>query len=143
MTPREVFERLIEGVTAGDWDRLPELYAEDAVVAHPMAAPGEPLVGRDALRRHFEHAATLPLEMSARDVVVHETADPEVVIGEFEYAGRITTTGRRFTIRNIFVFRVRDGLIVEARDYADHLRFGLAIGRPPGPLAAALADDSP
>ncbi|GAA4610763.1 hypothetical protein GCM10023195_45380 [Actinoallomurus liliacearum] len=143
MTPREVFERLIEGVTARDWDVLPELYAEDAVVVHPMAASDGPLVGRDALRRHFEHAATLPLRMSARDVVVHETADPEVVIGEFEYAGQVTTTGRRFAIRNVFVLRVRDGLIVEARDYADHARFGVAIGRPPAPLAAALADGPP
>ncbi|MEV5751206.1 nuclear transport factor 2 family protein [Actinoallomurus sp. NPDC052308] len=141
MTPREVFERLIEGVTARDWDALPELYAEDAVVVHPMATPSEPLVGREALRRHFADAAALPLRMSARDVVVHETADPEVVIGEFEYVGRITTTGRRFAIRNVFVLRVRDGLVVESRDYADHLAFGVAIGRPPGPLAAVLADD--
>ncbi|MCO6010657.1 nuclear transport factor 2 family protein [Actinoallomurus purpureus] len=133
MTPREVFERLIDGVTSGDWDALPALYAEDTVVVHPMAESDEPLVGREALRRHFAAAAALPLRMSARDVVVHETADPEAVIAEFEYAGRVTTTGRRFTVRNVFVLRVRDGLIVESRDYADHLRFGAAIGRPPGP----------
>ncbi|GAB3970487.1 hypothetical protein GCM10029978_043860 [Actinoallomurus acanthiterrae] len=136
MTPREVFERLIAGVTSGDWDALPGLYAEDAVVVHPMAASREPLVGREALRRHFAGAAELSLRMSVRDVVVHETADPEVVIGEFAYVGEVTTTGRRFTVRNVFVWRVRDGLIVEARDYADHLRFGVAIGRPPGADAA-------
>ena len=131
MTPREVFERLIDGVTHRRWDELPGLYAEDTVVTHPFATPAEPLRGREALRRHFAAAAGMALEMTARDVVVHETADPEVVIGEFAYEGRVTTTGRPFTVRNVFVLRVRDGLIVESRDYADHLAFAAATGRLP------------
>ena len=32
VSPREVFERLVDGVTHGHWDTLPELYAEDADV---------------------------------------------------------------------------------------------------------------
>jgi ketosteroid isomerase-like protein len=61
--------------------------------------------------------------------VIHETSDPEVVIGEFRYVGRFTDTGREFSITNIFVTRVRHGLIVESRDYADHLNFAAAAGR--------------
>jgi ketosteroid isomerase-like protein len=129
VTPREVFERLIDGVTHRRWDTLPDLYAEDAVVVHPFASPPEPLIGREALRRHFAAAATMDLEMTARDVVVYETADPEVVIGEFVYEGRVTATGHAFTVPNIFVLRVRDGLIVESRDYADHLSFAAATDR--------------
>jgi uncharacterized protein len=135
VTPREVFERLVDGVTRRRWDDLPGLYAEDTLVIHPFATPAEPLAGREALRRHFAAAAGMDLEMTARDVVVHETADPEVVIGEFAYEGRVTTTGRSFTVRNVFVLRVRDGLIVESRDYADHLAFAAATGR-----LGALAD---
>ena len=60
---------------------------------------------------------------------MHETTDPEVVIGEFTYVGRVIATGRRFTVPNVFVWRVRDGLIVEARDYADHVAFAAATGR--------------
>jgi ketosteroid isomerase-like protein len=136
MSPREVFERLIEGVTRERWDELPGLYAEDAVVVHPFAPDG-PLVGRESLRRHCAAAAGMGLEMAARDVVVHETADPEVVIGEFAYVGRVLATGARFTVRNVFVLRVRDGLIVESRDYADHLAFAAATGRLPSLTAAA------
>jgi ketosteroid isomerase-like protein len=136
VTPREVFERLIGGVTHRRWDELPDLYAEDAVVVHPFATQAGPLVGREALRRHFAAGATLDVEMTARDVVVHETTDPEVIIAEFAYAGRVTTTGRTFTVPNIFVLRVRDGLIVESRDYADHLTFAAATGRLPDLLAA-------
>jgi ketosteroid isomerase-like protein len=61
-----------------------------------------------------------------------------VVIGEFAYEGRITTTGRAFTVRNVFVLRVRDGLIVESRDHADHLAFAAATGRLDALVAAAV-----
>ena len=44
---------------------------------------------------------------------MHETVDPEVVIAEFDY------TARGVTFANIQVLRVRDGLIVETRDYHD------------------------
>jgi ketosteroid isomerase-like protein len=129
VTPREVFERLVDGVSHGRWDELPGLYAEDARVTHPFAPAGEPLTGREELRRHFAAGAAAGVTMTARDVVVHETSDPEVVVGEFAYAGRVVATGRPFRIPNVFVLRVRDGLIVESRDYADHVAFAAAVGR--------------
>ena len=135
MTPREVFERLVHGVAGRRWDELPALYAEDAVVTHPFAASAAPLVGREALRRHFTAGAELGLEMAVHDLVVHETADPEVVVGEFAYVGRVAATGRRFRVPNLFILRVRDGLIVESRDYADHLAVAAATGH----LASAVA----
>ncbi|GAB2845740.1 hypothetical protein GCM10027176_56950 [Actinoallomurus bryophytorum] len=49
-------ERLVEGVSHVRWDELPGLYAEDAVVMHPLDRAG-PLTGREALRRHFAAAA--------------------------------------------------------------------------------------
>jgi ketosteroid isomerase-like protein len=121
--PCAVFQRLIDGVTARRPDRLPRLYAEDAVVVHPFAHPASRLEGRGALREHFARLDHLPVEMRARNIVVHRTADPEVIIAEFEYAGRNTRTGRTFVVPNIFVMRIRDGRIVESRDYAHHQAF--------------------
>lgn len=118
MTPAEVFHALIEGVCAKRADTLPDLYAEDAYVTHPMS-DSPPLVGREALRAHFARLPGMPIEMTPENVVVHETADPEVVIGEFEYHLRVTRTGRTFIAPAIFVLRVRDGLIVSSRDYGD------------------------
>lgn len=46
-----------------------------------------------------------------------------MIIAEFEYEGRNTETGREFVVPNIFVLRVRDGRIVESRDYAHHGAF--------------------
>jgi ketosteroid isomerase-like protein len=117
-------------VTGRRWAELPELYAADTVVRHPFLPFGGPVLdGREAIRRHFAAAAELPLELRARDVVIHQTLDPEVVIGEFRYVGRFTDTGNEFSIPNIFVMRVRNGLIVESRDYTDHLTFAQAGGR--------------
>jgi len=61
------------------------------------------------------------------NIRVHQTADPEVIITEFEYAGRNTENGREFVVPNIFVLRVRDGHIVESRDYAHHRAFDEAM----------------
>ncbi|MCP9964195.1 nuclear transport factor 2 family protein [Actinomadura madurae] len=132
-SPREVFARLGEGISAGRWDELAALYAEDAVVEQPFAPPPAPprLEGRATLDRHFRRAGAGPLELRVRDVVVHDTADPEVIVVEYGYDGRVATTGRTFTVANILVLRIRDGLIVESRDYHDHpgLAGALAPGR--------------
>ena len=59
------------------------------------------------------------MKLTIEYVRVHQTTDPEVIIGEFTYRG---DTG--WAAPGIIVFRIRDGLIVEPRDYIDHL--GLA-----------------
>lgn len=128
MSPREVAERLIEGVTGGKWSELPDLYAENTVVTHPMAPDPGPIVGREAIRRHFAAGAALNLELTARDIALHTTTDPEVIIAEFAYEGRVRTTGREFRIPNVFILRVRDGVIVESHDYADHAALAAATG---------------
>ncbi|SHL41277.1 Ketosteroid isomerase-related protein [Pseudonocardia thermophila] len=121
---------------------MPELYAPDAVVIHPLG-PVPPLRGREALRAHFAAADALPLRMRAEEVAVHETADPEVVIGEFRYVGRNTATGRDFVAHNVFVVRVRDGLIVESRDYVDHLGLAIAGDRADQLVAARVGALTP
>lgn len=130
--PREVFALLSAGISAGRWDELAALYAEDAVVVQPFAVPPAPprVAGRAELDRHFRAAGRGPLELRARDVVVHETADPEVIVAEFDYDGRVATTGRTFRVANLQVLRVRDGLIVETRDYHDHPGFARALAGP-------------
>jgi ketosteroid isomerase-like protein len=132
-TSRTVVAQLIAGVTGRAWDDLPVLYAEDAVVELPFALPVPlRLTGRDQIRAHFAAAATLPLEMAARNVVVHETADPEVVVAEFDYDGRIAATGQAFTLGNIMVVRVRDGRIVASRDYHNHAQLASIFAGLPG-----------
>jgi uncharacterized protein len=113
---------LVHGICQASSD-LPELYAENTSVLHPfdpLKRPG--LVGREALRQHFQAMQGVPtLRLSPTDIHVHETADPEVIVAEFSYAGHVIASGQHVAYPCIFVMRVRDGEIVESRDYVDHV----------------------
>jgi ketosteroid isomerase-like protein len=147
LSPVEVFHALVDGVCRlilGDREqieRLVALYAEETLVLHPLAPLGDtPLRTRDDLRRHFAEgpgSARGAEEFAAVDRVVHQTADPEVVVGEVRYAGVVS--GRQVAMPAVFVLRVRDGEIVESHDYVDHIGTARAFGFL-GHLAAALGD---
>lgn len=123
-TPEEVFLELVTGVAAGRWQTLPELYAEETHVTHPFhPLGGEPLTSRAELRQHFTPPAGAPPAptRTVENVVIHQTADPEVIVAEFEYHGAAVDTGAPTVIPAVFIMRVRDGEIVSSRDYLDHL----------------------
>ena len=126
---------------AAQIDELASCYAERTDVRHPFNPVGDtPLSSRARVREHFG-AGGRPTGVESYDVVddhVYRTPDPEVVIFEFSYVG--SADGRPFTVPCIFVTRVRDGVIVESRDYADHVGMARAFGRLDH-LAAALAAD--
>jgi ketosteroid isomerase-like protein len=143
MTPEEVFLKLVHGVGDRDFEALPALYAEHTDVRHPMNPYGDhPLLSRDALREHFGLNGPQVAELvrfQPENIRIHQTADPEVVVGEFDYAGTVVATGEPFRTSNVIVLRVRDGLIVESRDYIDHLGMARARGLVE-PLIAALQE---
>ncbi|MEU4836814.1 nuclear transport factor 2 family protein [Nocardia testacea] len=140
-------ERLISGHLTeqerqAQLDDLAALYAEQTDVRHPFAPLGDkPLHSRAQLRSHFAEGPGRAPGVHRFEPVgrVHETADPEVVVYEFSYVG--SAEDRPFSIPCLFVARVRDGRIVESRDYVDHVGMARAFGRL-GDLAAALAEDS-
>ena len=73
-------------------------------------------------REHFTPTDdTPPLHRRPANITIHETTDPEVIVAEFEYQGINTDTGEPFAVPAIFVLRVRNGEIVDSRDYVDHL----------------------
>jgi ketosteroid isomerase-like protein len=127
-TATEVFQQLITGISEGRWADLGPLYAKDAVVLQPFFL-GAPLRidGRDDLAARFAAAATMPLELRATNIVVHETTDPDTIVAEFDYDGRNSATGRTFRVANIQVLTVKDGLITATRDYHDHPRLAEAL----------------
>lgn len=124
-------------------DQLAALFAEHTDVRHPFAPLGDkPLHTREELRQHFAEAPGLTQGVERFEpagTVVHETADPEVVIVEFSYDG--SAHGRPFSLPCIFVVRVHDSMIVESHDYSDHVAFARAFGRL-GDLADALASQT-
>jgi ketosteroid isomerase-like protein len=138
-----VFLRLVNGVANRDVDVLPALYAEVTDVRHPMWPGGTPpLTSREDLRRHFSAGAdtTATVRFRPVDVVVHETHDPEVIVAEFVYRGTVLATGEPFAVPCVFVMRVRNGQIIESRDYIDHVSSARARGRLDQVLGAGSTD---
>jgi ketosteroid isomerase-like protein len=122
-TPTEAFLGVLHGVCERRLEDLPQFYAEETNVLHPFHPERAPaLRTREELREHFRRGLSTRPEVrrEPRNVRIHETTDPEVVIGEFEYHSTIVDTGETFDMPAIFVMRVRNGEIVESRDYADH-----------------------
>lgn len=61
-----------------------------------------------------------------------------LVVVEFAYA--VSTRGREVEVPCVLVVRVRDGVIVQSRDYADHVAMARAVGRLDVLAAALLAE---
>jgi uncharacterized protein len=138
-SPHQVVETLMKRIADREWEGLDELYAEDTVVEHPFALPAPTRIeGRAAIRAHFANVAAAPLKLRLLNMVVHATTDPEVVIAEWDYEVQVTTSGRSSRVSNIQISRVRDGKVVESRDYHNHAAMAALMGRLPQ-LVDALA----
>ncbi|MFI6284548.1 nuclear transport factor 2 family protein [Streptomyces sp. NPDC051018] len=123
LSPLQVFERFRSNVLAGAVGLSGDLCAEDVIVDLPFAPPGGPrrIVGREEVAAFTAAGrSALPVRFDEfRNVTVRQTADPEVIVAEYEVGGRVTTTGRRATAAFVLVLRVRDGRVVHWREYQD------------------------
>lgn len=144
-SPREVLARYHRAMVDRSADDLADLYAADGVHVFPFAVPGFParLDGREEVRALYRATwGTSPVRLAEiHDVVVHDSADPEVVTGEWEGTGTVGPDGRPFRATGLLTLRVRDGEIVETRDYMDALGTFHATGRLKDMVAAL--DDAP
>jgi ketosteroid isomerase-like protein len=109
------------------------LLAEDVVIEMPFAAPGRPqrVVGRqEFLAIANDGRAQLPVRFEdCREIAVHETLDPEVIVVEYELRGTVTTTNQPGAATFIGVLRVRDTRIVLWREYQNTAAIAAALGR--------------
>ena len=129
----------MQGISAGAWKELHAWFSQDAVIEYPFALPSPTLLdGIEAIQKYFATISAYPMKLQMRDMLVHETSDPEVVVAEWDYDGLVTTTGRAFRVSNITVTRVRNGKIVASRDYHNHAVLAGVMGRLPS-LVEALS----
>ncbi|PRY36206.1 nuclear transport factor 2 family protein [Umezawaea tangerina] len=129
MNAREVYASMSRGWL--DPAVLDDLWADDVVVETPFAAPGRPkrIEGRDAflsLAKAGREAMPVRL-VDHREVAIHETTDPDVIVVEYELVGESTVTGRQSAASFIGVLRVRDGKIAHWREYQDTMGMAAAL----------------
>jgi ketosteroid isomerase-like protein len=112
---REVLQRAIDFMQAGEIDAWLDLCHDDVVVEFPFAPPPAPrhIDGKESLASHLEGRAARRLSAPVvEDVVIHECRDPATVIAEMTIRGAGGPDRAA-----IAVIRVRDGLMSSYRDY--------------------------
>lgn len=131
LTPRAAFERFQQSVLSGDMGYSDDMHADDAIVEFPFAHAGMPrrFESLAAFRAFAEQSRTsFPVRFEEfRNVVVHDTTDPEVIVAEYELSGVVTTTGRRASAPFVLMLRVRDGKLVHVREYQNPLAMAEAL----------------
>jgi uncharacterized protein len=145
-TARQVAERLLQATIGSDPGEIADCYAANVVIEMPFAVaplyPDRIETTREELRARFRAGVTVRRYRRLSDVTIHETANPEVVIAEYELHGEMTATGELFSQRFVMVLTIRDGQIVHSRDYTNPVTGAKLLGRVPE-LVAVLSDGYP
>src|SRR4051794_11792448 len=92
-------ERMLRAGRELDIETFAGLMAPDGYIEWPYRPPGVParLQGRAEIREFLTAAASDFISFDEfRDMVLHETTDPEVVIVEYEAHGTVVPTGAPF-----------------------------------------------
>ncbi len=125
-THQQTFERyLYTGAIMRDADALAVLFTDDGVFEAPLLPEGHPLPrrleGREAIRTgmgayHRHPAFQVTADVARSGYVLHDTPDPDVFVVELDTVlegpdGQVTTMSL------VQIYRLRDGLIAELRDY--------------------------
>jgi ketosteroid isomerase-like protein len=135
---RDAFRRFQESVLRNEHGNVALRSADcadDVLIEVPFNPPGQRrYVGIDAFEAAFgETRAALPIRFDEfRDVVIHQSTDPDVIVAEYDLVGTHTGTGRQSTASFVMMLRVRDGKLVHSREYQDR-----------NAIAAALRDEKP
>jgi ketosteroid isomerase-like protein len=130
--PREVFARFAEEVLSHAPSLTPGLWADDVVVETPFAEPGQPrrFHGFEQFRQVAEAGrAALPVRFDEfRNVVIHETGDPDVIVAEYEIVGTSTVSGKQSAAPFVLVLTARHGQIHHFREYQSLAALASAFG---------------
>jgi uncharacterized protein len=144
-SPRQIAARFLHATLSTDPGDIADCYAPAVVIEMPFDAaalfPSRIETTREELRARFRAGAAVRRYQRLSDVVIHDTADPEVVITEYQLHGDLIQTGEPFAQRFVMVMTVRDGQIVHSRDYTNPITGARLLGKLPELLAALGAGE--
>jgi ketosteroid isomerase-like protein len=141
--PRSTVERFLQATISGHPQDLADCYAPQVVIEMPFAVaplyPDRVETTREQLRARFKAGAAVRRYTSLSKVTIHQTADPEVIIVEYQLHGRMVATAEPFILPFVLVMTIRDGQITHSRDYTDPITGARALGKLPELLTALSA----
>lgn len=139
-SPRQLVDQFLRAAVSDRPEDMADCYASDVVIEMPFAPAGlyppRAETTREELRARFKAGSAVRRYERLGNVVIHETTDPEVIITEYDLHGHLVTSGEPFVMSFVMVMTVREGLIVNTRDYSDPIAGARALGRLPELLTA-------
>lgn len=142
-SPRQTVERFLKVVVSPSPADMADCYAEQVVIELPFASglvPERVETTREELRQRFATGAASRRYTGLRDLHVHETADPDVMVIEYSLDGTRIGDREPFTMTFAMVLTFRDGLIAHSRDYSNPIAGARALNRLPELLAVLTAN---
>ncbi|MBG0833261.1 nuclear transport factor 2 family protein [Planomonospora sp. ID67723] len=131
MTPREVFDRMREHWIANETVFDDDSLTGDVILEMPFAPPGRPsrIEGRAAVLAFIRAGhADLPFRFDdCRALAVHDTADPDTIVVEYELTATMTAAGVSAAAPFIGVLTVHEGRIARWREYQNPLAVAWAL----------------
>jgi hypothetical protein len=121
----ELLRQFLDTFLAKDMKGLSLLCADEIVTEFPFAPEGSPrrLEGREAF---YEYLRNYPSVIDVRSIPqlrIYSTDDPNVAIAEWSSSGEVLTNGNAYAMSYATFVTVRDGLIVNYREYWNPLAF--------------------
>jgi uncharacterized protein len=119
LTAPQVLKRAMDLFLAKDMKGWSELCDENVVVELPFSPDpaGRKIVGRAAIYAFLKDYPKAIDIKSLPTLKIHATADPNVAIAEWSVSGRVVSNGNPYELSYATVVTVRNGLIINYREY--------------------------
>ena len=112
-------QQFLTNIVNAKHHELLDMLTDDAVMDFPYHLPTTPtrLVGKSEIAKFFSSFSDFVILDEARLTHLHETANPNVGILEYEGESKAIGTGLPYTQQHITVLTFRDGKICHWKDY--------------------------
>jgi len=128
---KELVRRFFAALSSLRPDDWIALWHEDGVFDQPFPPePGYParLEGVEAIHNHVRSIDQVFGELTFHDLVVHATDDPQLFVATLRSEGSVVATGHRYENEYVTLLRLRDGKVVQYREFFNPLKVLEAFG---------------
>ncbi len=127
-----VIEEFLDALEAKSIERLLNVWHENGVLIMPFSPEGFPtrIEGKQAIRHHYGSLPTNCKFMCFPDRAFHFTNDPNRVWVEFCGTIKVKATGKSYNNAHVCLFTLRDGRIIEYKEYSNPLILLNSFGSP-------------
>jgi uncharacterized protein len=128
-TAAQVLKRSLDTFLAKDIKGWAEICDENVIVEFPFAPDlaTRKLVGRSAVYDYLKDYPKFIDIKSAPTMSIHSTDDPKLAFAEWSVSGLVLTNGNPYEMSYATFVTVKDGLIVNYREYWNPMAFMAAM----------------